>query len=91
MNELNVQRTTTIQIASTLVKFVSTAESVEQIARLIADALKYVVDMGTVFLTCLVCARIVSMCAEANRGCRVILTASCLVVILQHYFLRSLT
>ena len=48
MNELNVKTTVTVQTPSKLVKIVSSAECVKEIAQLAADTTKSVADVSTV-------------------------------------------
>ena len=50
-------------------KIVCSAERVEEIAQLVADATKRAVGMSKIFQLVVVCARIVSMYAEAYRDC----------------------
>ena len=85
MNELNVQTTAAVQTTAKFGKLVSSAERVEETAQLVADAMKYVSFMSTVFQLVVIFARIVSMYVEVNRGTRELPTAFCRIVILLGY------
>ena len=53
-------------------KILSSAERVKEIAQLVADNSKRAAGMSRVFHLVVICARILSMYEEANRGCRVL-------------------
>ncbi len=74
---------------ATLAKFVASAERVTKTAELLANVSKCVAGVSTVSQLISLSAQGVSMCAEANRGRRVLPVALGQVTILLRYVLES--
>ena len=63
----------------------------KETAQFVADATNCVPGLSTVFQQAVISARIVSMYAEASRGCRVLPIAWYRILTFLRYVLRSLT
>ncbi len=90
VHELNGHATAAVETGSTLVKLLESAECVVETAEFVADVAKGVAGVSTVFQLVVLCARLVSMYAESNRGCRVLPVALRRIVVLLRYVLQSL-
>ncbi len=90
VDELIAHGTAAVETGATLAKLVASVERVAETAEFIADASKCVAGVSTVFHLVALSAQGVSMCAEANRGRRVLPVALGRIVILLRYVLESL-
>ncbi len=79
-----------VETGATLTKLVASVERVAETAEFIADASKCVAGVSTLFHLIALSAHGVSMCAEANRGRRVLQVALGRIVVLLRYVLESL-
>ncbi len=90
IDELIAHGTAAVETGAALTKLVTSVERVVETAEFIADASKCVAGVSTVFHLVALSAQGVSMCAEANRGRRVLPVALGRIVILLRYVLESL-
>ncbi len=90
VDELTAHGTATVETGAALTKLVASVERVAETAELMADVSKCVAGVSTVFHLVVLSAQAVSMCAEANRGRRVLPVALGRVVILLRYVLESM-
>ncbi len=91
VDEMMAHGIAAVETGATLTKLVACVECVAKTAEYVADASKCVAGVSTVFHLVALSARAVSMCAEANRGRRVLPVALGRIVILLRYVLESIT
>ncbi len=90
VDDLTSHGTAAVKTGAAFTKLVANVERVAETAEFMADVSKCVAGVSTVFHLVVLSAQVVSMCAEANRGRRVLLFALGRVVILLRYVLESL-
>ena len=90
VDELLAHGSAAVETGVTLAKLVTSVERVAETAEGIADVSKCVAGVSTIFHLVALTAHGVSMCAEANRGRRVLPVALGRIVILLRYVLESL-
>ena len=90
VDDLTAHGTAVVETGAALTKLVASVERVSETAEFMADVSKCVAGVSTVFQLVGLSAQVVSMCAEANRGRRVLPVALGRVVILLRYVLESL-
>ncbi len=91
VDELIVHGIAAVETGATLTKLVAGVERVAETAEFVADASKCIAGVSTIFHLVVLGAQGVLMCAEANRGRRVLPVALGRIVVLLRYVLESVT
>ena len=90
VNDVIAQGMAAVETGTALTKLVASVESVAETAEFLADASKCVTGVSAIFHLVALSAQGVSMCAEANRGHRVLPVALGRIVVLLRHVLESL-
>ncbi len=91
VDELTAHSTAAVETGATFTTIMASVELVAETAEYVASLSKSFAGVSTVFHLVALSAHVASMCAEANRGRRVLPIALGRIVILLRYVLESMT